>query len=256
MIVKGVALLNCRAVNPLYLFYNGVKMKVMIFIDNSNFFKSISCFKEDRCQDRVIDYNRLNKFVIEYLSNNPQYKKESLFHVRTYYYDGEYTDTLINKIKNHLNKISPSLENDEEKHKVVTILQKAFHRMEAQKRDMNKMKSFYFFETRLKPLQYSSSQGVFQKGVDVQLAVDLVSNAYLNNYDIAVIFSGDIDLFESVKLVKTLGKQVFIFSHKNLMADGMISICDFYKDLCRLEDARLDEFTHIFEKRELKGGFK
>ena len=225
-------------------------MRVMIFIDNSNFFKSVSCFQEDRGQDRVIDYNQLNKFIIGYLSNNPQYKNESILHIRTYYYDGEYTDTLINKIKFHLNKISPSLENDEEKHRVDTILQKALRRMEAQKKDMDKMKSFYFFETRLKPLQYSKTQGVFQKGVDVQLAVDLVSNAYLNNYDIAVLFSGDIDLYESVKLVKTLGKQVFIFSHNNLMADGMIAICDFYKDLCRLDDKQLDEFTHIFQKKE------
>ncbi len=224
-------------------------MKVMIFIDNSNFFKSISCFKNDRGQDRVIDYNKLNKFVLNYLSNNPQYKNESLFHVRTYYYDGEYTDTLISKIKNHLNKIPSILENQQEKHHIQTILEKAIHRMEAQKGDMDIMKSFYFFETRLKPLQYSSSQGVFQKGVDVQLAVDLISNAYLNNYDVAVLFSGDIDLYESIKLVKTLGKQIIIFSHRSLMADGMISICDFYKDLCRLEDGQLNEFTHIFEKK-------
>lgn len=249
MIVKGVVLLNCRAVNPLF-FYNGHKMKVMIFIDNSNFFKSISCFKKDRGQDRVIDYNKLNKFVLNYLSNNPQYEKETLFHVRTYYYDGEYTDNLTNKIKNHLNKISDLPENQEERHKIQAILDKANRRMVAQKRDMEIMKSFYFFENRLKPLQYSYSQGVFQKGVDVQLAVDLVSNAYLNNYDIAVLFSGDIDLYESVKLVKTLGKQVIIFSHENLMADGMISICDFYKALDRLKDGQLNDFTHIFEIRD------
>ena len=108
------------------------------------------------------------------------------------------------------------------------------------------MGSYYFFETRLKPLQYSEKNGVFQKGVDVQLAVDLVSNAYLNNYDIAVLFSGDIDLYESVKLVKTLGKQVIVFSHNSLMSRGMTKICDFYKDLHWLKDAQLDEFTHIF----------
>lgn len=221
----------------------------MIFLDNSNFFKSISCFHTDKGQDRVIDYNKINKFVINYLSKNPQYKEEKLFHVRTYYYDGEYTDTLINKIKKHLNQISSLPEDAEERNNLNLILNKATRRMLAQKREMSRMKSFYFFETRLKPLQYSKSQAVFQKGVDVQLAVDLVSNAYLNNYDIAVLFSGDIDLFESVKLVKTLGKQVVVFSHNNLMAGGMVSVCDFYKDLYRLKDEILDEFTHIFEKR-------
>lgn len=220
-------------------------MRVMIFLDNSNFFKSISCFP----QDRVIDYHKINRFVINYLSKNLQYQTESLFHVRTYYYDGEYTDTLITKIKNHFNRIPSSLENQEEKAKIKELLDKATRDMDAQKRVMNKMKNFYFFETRLKPLQYSHTPRIFQKGVDVQLAVDLVSNAYLNNYDIAVLFSGDIDLFESVKLIKTLGKQVIIFSHNHLMAEGMISVCDFYKDLCRLENNELDEFTHIFERR-------
>lgn len=222
----------------------------MIFIDNSNFFNSIRCLQKDKCQDRVIDYYKLNRFVLNYLSKNPQYEKEILFHVRTYYYDGEYTDTLLNKIKKHLNSIPNIPENQEERHKINQVLEKAQGRMDAQKKEMNRCKSFYFFETRLKPLQYGKHQGVFQKGVDVQLAVDLVSNAYLNNYDIAVIFSGDIDLYESVKLVKTLGKQVIVFSHKSLMSDGMLEVCDFYKDICRLDDGQLDEFTHIFEKKE------
>jgi len=225
-------------------------MKVMIFIDNSNFFNSIRCLQNDKCQDRVIDYYKLSRFVLNFLSKNPQYAKETLFHVRTYYYDGEYTDTLLNKIKRHLNLIPNIPENQQERHRINESLNKAIKRLDAQKREMNRYKSFYFFETRLKPLQYGNQQGVFQKGVDVQLAVDLVSNAYMNNYDIAVIFSGDIDLYESVKLVKTLGKQAVIFSHKSLMSDGMLEVCDFYKDICRLEDEQLDEFTHLFEKKD------
>ncbi|MBI2047344.1 NYN domain-containing protein [Candidatus Pacearchaeota archaeon] len=225
-------------------------MKVMTFIDNSNFFNSIRCLQEDHYQDRVIDYNRLNKFVLNFLSKNSQYKNEILFHVRTYYYDGEYTDILINKIKKHISSIPSLPENQEEINKINLMLERTIKGIEAQKRQMGKMKSFYFFETRLKPLQYSKNQGIFQKGVDVQLAVDLVSNAYLNNYDVAVLFSGDIDLYESVKLVKSLGKQVIVFSHEKLMAQSMITLSDFYKDICRLEDGQLDEFSHIFERKE------
>lgn len=224
-------------------------MKVMILIDNSNFFNSIRCLYEDKKQDRIIDYNKIHPFIIKFLSNNPQYSNKALTHIRTYYYDGEYTDNIINKIKNHFSQINDSSENQEYKYKIKEILERATKSMEAQKRQIEKMKSFYFFETRLKPLQYSKGQGIFQKGVDVQLAVDLVSNAYMNNYDVAVIFSGDIDLYESLKLVKNLGKQVIIFSHKKLMSEGMIEICDFYKDISRLKDEQLDEFTHIFEKK-------
>ena len=223
-------------------------MKVMIFIDNSNFFNSIRCLHEDKCQDRIVDYNKLNRFVLNFLSKNPQYKNETLSHVRTYYYDGEYTDILVNKIKAHCASIPNLPENQEDISKINEVLHKAIRGIGAQKREINKMKSFYFFETRLKPLQYSKKQGIIQKGVDVQLAVDLVSNAYLNNYDIAVLFSGDIDLYESVKLVKSLGKQVIIFSHEKLMAEGMITISDFYKEICRLEDGQLNEFSHLFEE--------
>lgn len=224
-------------------------MKVMIFIDNSNFFNSIRCLHEDKFQDRVIDYSKLSKFVLNFLSKNPQYINQNLFHVRTYYYDGEYTDTLVSKIKYHLSSIKNLPENQEEIYNINLSLEKVNRRMDSQKRAISIMRNFYFFEARLKPLQYSQNQGIFQKGVDVQLAVDLVSNAYLNNYDIAVLFSGDIDLYESVKLVKSLGKQVIIFSHEKLMAQEMITISDFYKDIYKLQDSQLDEFTHIFEKK-------
>ncbi|MCL5018175.1 MAG: NYN domain-containing protein [Candidatus Pacearchaeota archaeon] len=226
-------------------------MKIMIFLDNSNLFKGIRKLYQDRGQDRVIDYYKINKFILKYLKNNQQYKDEKLSHIRTYYYDGEYTDNLITKIKYHLNSIPNLPENQEEINKVREILDKAIKRMESQKKEMKKCSWFYFFETRLKPLQYREKEGVFQKGVDVQLAVDLVSNAYLNNYDVAVVFSGDIDLYESVKMVKTLGKHVIIISHRDLMANKMIEISDYYINICNLDDKQLDEFTHIFQPREI-----
>jgi len=89
------------------------------------------------------------------------------------------------------------------------------------------LNNFYFFEVRKKPLQYSPKNGIFQKGVDVQLAVDLVSNAYLNTYDISVIFSGDIDLLESLRTVKNLGKHVILISHDETVARDMKKEADF-----------------------------
>ena len=35
------------------------------------------------------------------------------------------------------------------------------------------------------------------------------------------------------------------------MSDKMMELADFYKDICRLNDEQLDEFTHLFEKKEL-----
>lgn len=47
-----------------------------------------------------------------------------------------------------------------------------------------------------------------EKGVDVQLAVDLLVGAYENTYDTAILLSSDTDLIPAIKKVKELGKAV------------------------------------------------
>lgn len=52
------------------------------------------------------------------------------------------------------------------------------------------------------------------KGVDITLARDFLSNAYMNNYDAAVLIAGDADYLSIVNEVKRLGKLVYvIFFH-------------------------------------------
>ncbi|MCH7568397.1 MAG: NYN domain-containing protein [Nanoarchaeota archaeon] len=46
------------------------------------------------------------------------------------------------------------------------------------------------------------------KGDDVYLAVDLVSGAYEDLYDVAIIVSGDADFIPAIKLVQKNGKKV------------------------------------------------
>ena len=48
------------------------------------------------------------------------------------------------------------------------------------------------------------------KGVDIALATDLLSNAYRNNYDVAVLVAGDGDYVPLVEEVKRLGKIVYV----------------------------------------------
>ena len=58
---------------------------------------------------------------------------------------------------------------------------------------------------RMKKLQ----DGTFrQKGVDVQIAIDMLTKAYLNHYDIAILVGGDDDFLDVVKAVKDTGKRV------------------------------------------------
>ncbi len=59
-----------------------------------------------------------------------------------------------------------------------------------------------------------------EKGVDVQMAVDLLVGAYENTYDTAILLSSDTDLIPAIKKVKELGKAVeYIgFAHRPTIA--------------------------------------
>lgn len=60
------------------------------------------------------------------------------------------------------------------------------------------------------------SGGVYrEKGVDVQLAIDMIVGAYENKYDVALLLSSDSDFLPVVKKVRGLGKLVGYvgFSH-------------------------------------------
>ena len=51
-------------------------------------------------------------------------------------------------------------------------------------------------------LLWQNQQKIEEKGSDVNIAVHLLNDAWLNNYDCAIIVSNDSDLAESMKLVK------------------------------------------------------
>jgi uncharacterized LabA/DUF88 family protein len=63
--------------------------------------------------------------------------------------------------------------------------------------------------SRLKPSGNNGTGALKQKGVDVRLAVDMVTKAYQNHYDYAILLAGDDDFLDAVKAVKDYtGKRV------------------------------------------------
>ena len=53
------------------------------------------------------------------------------------------------------------------------------------------------------------NDGVYhEKGVDVQLAVDILIGAYENSYDTAIVISSDTDLIPAIEKAKKLGKEI------------------------------------------------
>jgi hypothetical protein len=75
------------------------------------------------------------------------------------------------------------------------------------------------FEVRLGKLKKIDEE-YKQKGVDGLIAIDMLSKAYEDHYDIAILITGDEDFHPIVRSVKDTGKRVFgVFFDKHFSAD-------------------------------------
>lgn len=72
------------------------------------------------------------------------------------------------------------------------------------------------------------------KGVDIALTKDMLSHAYLDNYDVAVLMAGDGDYVPLVEEVKRLGKRVHLaFFDADSTAFALKIACDKFRALDR-----------------------
>ncbi len=207
--------------------------RVMIFYDLENFKQGLL----RRDSNRVYDYGKLQYLILDLLKNLLKGRDDNEYIlVRAYAYTGEYTDQMIKRI-------AEDFERKGEK-EIEKLLKKTQKRMKSQRHMLENISRFNFFEVRTYPLKYSKGQ-IFQKGIDVQLAVDLVTHAFRDNFDVAVVCSGDIDLLESLKIVKSLGKIVVVMSHPFITAKALRKEADFYIDMSKLRDEDLDKITFV-----------
>lgn len=67
-----------------------------------------------------------------------------------------------------------------------------------------------YTELRLGHLVYNNwpDSPPYEKGVDVQLATDLLTHSFKNNYDVAILVAGDNDYVGALQAVKDNGKHV------------------------------------------------
>lgn len=80
------------------------------------------------------------------------------------------------------------------------------------------------------------NNGVYhEKGVDVQLAVDLLVGAYENKYDTAIIISSDTDLLPAIKKIKNLNKKVIYVGFSCQPSFAMQKNADFSRLLIKEE---------------------
>ena len=65
-----------------------------------------------------------------------------------------------------------------------------------------------------------------EKGVDVMLATDLVTNAYKDHYDTAIVVSGDADFYPALQAVKDVGKHIEVAAFDMNLSGESVRVAD------------------------------
>lgn len=78
---------------------------------------------------------------------------------------------------------------------------------ESQDRFLNALYETEYLEVKL-GIWKQRGHTMVEKGVDVMIAADLISHAYEDHYDTAILVSGDADFYPALQVVKDTGKQV------------------------------------------------
>ena len=83
-------------------------------------------------------------------------------------------------------------------------------RFKDQKKFFAGVEAIPYTELRLGRLVYNNWPGTppYEKGVDIQLATDMITHSFKNNYDVAVLVAGDSDFVGALQAVKDNGKNV------------------------------------------------
>ena len=80
--------------------------------------------------------------------------------------------------------------------------------------------------SRLTPCVFKKSEGRASKGVDIQIALDILSHTYRNNLDTVFLMSGDGDYLPILKEVQQMGKQVFVAAFSRGLSPKLRRIAD------------------------------
>jgi uncharacterized LabA/DUF88 family protein len=99
---------------------------------------------------------------------------------------------------------------------------------------LKKLKAFHFTVVD-RPLKKRGETYV-EKGVDVALVTDLLSMAYKNAYDVAIVVSGDKDVQGAIEEVKRLGKRVEVVAFGSSTSEDMKNSGDYFVDLESIAD--------------------
>ena len=164
-------------------FFN-MKKRICIYIDGANFVYGIKTINK-RYNDFMFDFEKLAKLIC---------KKHEL--VKINYYNAS--------LKRKLN----------------------ITKWERQQRLFNRLKKLKNFNIilckRQKRLNKLDEEFYSIKGDDIHLAIDMIIAATKDKYDKAVLISGDGDFVPLVRAIKTLKKEIEIYTFKEICSDALI----------------------------------
>lgn len=183
--------------------------RVMVFIDGSNFLAGYGEFQQEQNKKLTIHYPSLKEALLRAARGD---KGHIIFeHIKTNYYASE---GIPKKVK-------------------------ATGNIDVSAKDIEVFKTS-LVKNHVKLNLKSRIRGK-EKGVDVALAVDLLSMAYSNAYDYAIIVSGDADFINAIEEVKRFGKIVYVASFKKRFNEELMTHVDGIIFLDTIADAFLKE---------------
>ena len=224
-------------------------MRVIIFNDIKNFDGCLNIVNKrfPKGKKRFWDIDKYIPFLMEKIKSidKEKFNKEELKLIKTFIYTGRYNSKIITGIKwNRKNKIMEVQEiidrevnllkeikknnlKEDIREKIIKHVQniinifslrKKFYENRISKQIRNRIGQRKFFEKidknpfiDLRTTLLKQSEGeIYQKGVDVKLATDLINLAHSDSYDIGLILGGDTDFMECVKFVKENFSKIII----------------------------------------------
>jgi uncharacterized protein (TIGR00288 family) len=75
------------------------------------------------------------------------------------------------------------------------------------------------------------NDGYVEKGVDIELATELIAQGFNDSYDVAVIISGDTDYEKAIRYVQDQGKRVVAATFENNASGELKGLVDEFINL-------------------------
>lgn len=197
--------------------------RIMIFVDGSNYYHSL----KKSFQNTKIDFQKVSDFLSKgndliniyfYVSPVPWQEDAEKYSSQQKYFEKL---KLIKRLELILGRL------EHRKNKKLEKVKRDFHKLYIEiKEDINSEKNADFEELEKNIDEILKFGNKVEKGVDVNLAVDLVTLAFENKYDIAIVISNDGDFVPAVKKAQSYGKKVYNVKFPKCDAHHLSKTCD------------------------------